>query len=112
MTFEQIGEAPPVNMSTKAGHVYMGSICGPHRRVCHSGGVPADFHKCPSLGLIEVVLLLRCSSFQKTRGAIRPNPIVVYEAAVESLASCLQSVVWRLPTLAECIEAELSLQLE
>ena len=111
ITFEQTDEAEPLIMTTKAGHVYMGSICGPRHRVCHSGGAPGDFHNCSSLGLVEVVLLLRSACFRKTRGTIRPNPVVMYEAALESLVSCLQSVVWRLPTLAECMEAELALHL-
>jgi len=89
----------------------MGPICGGRHEVSHTVASPEVFYKSTSLGLIEVVLLLRGSSFQKSRGGKRPNPIVAFEAALEGVLISLQVVTWHLPSLAECLEAELELQL-
>lgn len=111
ITFEQTDGGEPVALTTKPGHIYVGSICGPRHWVVHEGGPPEDFYSSSTLGLIEVALLLRSASFQQTRGTVRPNPVAVFEAVLEGILPCFETASWCLPSLAECKEALLTLEL-
>ena len=112
ITFEQQNGAESVQLTTKPGHVYMGSICGPRHWVAHSGGPPDAFFDSPQLGLLEVVLLLRSACFQQTRGSGRPNPPGTFEAALAGVLPCLAEQSWQLPSMDDCLESELELALE
>ena len=99
-------------LPTRPGMIYCGCLCCAEHFVRHSadGGGLEDLLEHPELGRVEVVLLARSRIFRKTMASTAkagPNPKAVFQAALEPLVGCMESLVWQLPSIGDCLAAEL-----
>jgi hypothetical protein len=88
-------------LRSEPGTVYMASMTGAEHFVEHAAE-EEDVPAIAGLGRVKVVVLLRCAVFRGSRGAIRANPTVVHDAALEAVNEWLLDQPLELPTLEEC----------
>ena len=72
-------------------------------QVLHEAAAPGEMVHLDPVGPVKVSVLLRGSTFRWSRGSIRANPTVVFEAAQAVVCKWLSEASLYLPNLEQCL---------
>ena len=94
---------PDITLTQDSGDFYLAAMCAIEHQVLHEAAVPGELIQLDAVGQVKVSVLLRGTSFRWSRGAIRANPTVVFEAAQGVICKWLSEASLHPPSLEQCL---------
>ena len=94
---------PDITLTQDSGDFYLAAMCAIEHQVLHEAAVPGELIQLDAVGQVKVSVLLRGTSFRWSRGAMRANPTVVFEAVQGVICKWLSEASLHPPSLEQCL---------